>query len=142
MILAAQRINNERIMNHTKYTLFIAFLMTLMPVTAISQDRVSKFVENAKDKATRNLKDPLSAQFRDLEVREKVGNEGKKYLYLCGELNAKNQMGGYVGFKKFYSSEIDVRIIDINKDDPTFEMISLVYSFACGTDTKLIRKVK
>jgi len=41
------------------------------------------------------LKDPASAQFRE----ERFGQSGA----LCGEVNAKNGMGGYVGFKKFIS---------------------------------------
>jgi hypothetical protein len=39
------------------------------------------------------LKDPASAQFRN-EVRN--GN------ILCGEINAKNSSGGYVGFQRFF----------------------------------------
>lgn len=41
------------------------------------------------------LKDPESARFRSL----RVGGEG---AVLCGEVNAKNGYGGYVGFKRFY----------------------------------------
>lgn len=40
------------------------------------------------------LKDPESAQFSGLWV----GPEGK---YVCGEVNAKNAMGGYVGKQAF-----------------------------------------
>lgn len=41
------------------------------------------------------LKDPASAQFRD----ERLTPGG----VLCGEVNAKNAMGGYVGFRKYIS---------------------------------------
>lgn len=41
------------------------------------------------------LKDPSSAQTRN----ERITKEG----VLCGEVNAKNGMGGYVGFKKYIS---------------------------------------
>ncbi len=50
----------------------------------------------AKEVAARDLKDPASAQFRDL----RVDGTGDK-LRLCGEINGKNSYGGYVGFKKF-----------------------------------------
>ncbi|WP_430434281.1 hypothetical protein [Methyloversatilis sp.] len=43
------------------------------------------------------LKDPQSAQFRSEHL-------GKHPGYLCGEVNAKNSMGGYVGFKRFVST--------------------------------------
>lgn len=39
------------------------------------------------------LKDPLSAQFRGVFV--------KRDLYVCGEVNAKNSYGGYVGYQRF-----------------------------------------
>lgn len=41
----------------------------------------------------RQMKDPSSVQFRSLSVTRDT--------FLCGELNAKNSYGGYVGFKKF-----------------------------------------
>jgi len=39
------------------------------------------------------LKDPFSAQFQN------VRHEG---LGICGQVNAKNALGGYVGFRNFY----------------------------------------
>lgn len=46
----------------------------------------------ARAQVTATLKDPGSAQFR---------NEAMKGHVLCGEINAKNSMGGYVGFSRF-----------------------------------------
>lgn len=43
------------------------------------------------------LKDPLSAQWRN----ESIKRNGKT---VCGELNSKNSMGGYVGFKRYLSN--------------------------------------
>lgn len=62
-------------------------------------ERKSKEVENAqiealKSKVLERLTDPASAQFRKLKLlRENKG--------LCGEVNAKNKLGGYVGFSAF-----------------------------------------
>jgi hypothetical protein len=42
------------------------------------------------------FKDPQSMQYR---------NQHSNGYYLCGEVNAKNAMGGYVGFEKFISYE-------------------------------------
>lgn len=42
------------------------------------------------------LSDPESAQFRN----EHIVRNGDA-LVLCGEVNAKNQMGGYTGFVRF-----------------------------------------
>ena len=41
------------------------------------------------------LKDPESAQFRGLR---------KPHGALCGEVNSRNSMGGFVGFTRFFSS--------------------------------------
>lgn len=53
--------------------------------------------ENAAKKAVGDLlSDPESAQFRDLKSYP-LG-KGER---VCGEVNAKNRMGGYVGFVRF-----------------------------------------
>lgn len=44
------------------------------------------------------LVDPQSAQFRNT----KLSADSK---FLCGEINGKNQMGGYVGFRPFAVSD-------------------------------------
>lgn len=74
----------------------IAFAIGLMMASthAIAQEQSE--IAAAKEVAARDLKDPASAQFRDLRA---VGTGDK--LRLCGEINGKNSYGGYVGFKKF-----------------------------------------
>lgn len=42
------------------------------------------------------LSDPTSVLFRGIE---------KRVFGYCGEVNAKNRMGGYVGYKKFHALE-------------------------------------
>lgn len=54
-----------------------------------------KTMREGKAAVLENLKDPDSAKFRDLKT--------SRDAFLCGEVNAKNSMGGYVGFKRFYS---------------------------------------
>lgn len=56
-------------------------------------------IEKAKASIQRDLKDPDSAQFRNIRI-EKFGN-GK---VICGEVNAKNSYGGYVGYRRFVAS--------------------------------------
>jgi hypothetical protein len=50
-------------------------------------------IQQAKDAVTRKLKDPESARFRDLKAYPRG---------VCGQVNAKNSQGGYVGFRDFY----------------------------------------
>jgi len=62
-------------------------------------ERKAKEAENAqiealKSKVLERLTDPASAQFRKLKLLQ--DNKG-----LCGEINAKNKLGGYVGFSAF-----------------------------------------
>jgi len=61
-----------------------------------------KLETELKGKAAHDLRDPSSAQFRNLRVVD-----GANGPYLCGEINAKNNSGGYVGFKPFaaYTSD-------------------------------------
>ena len=51
-----------------------------------------------------NLKDPESAQFKDVDG-------------YCGEVNVKNSYGGYTGFKRFISVDGST-VIESNDDDP------------------------
>lgn len=56
------------------------------------------------------LNDPESAQFRSLRLySEWTLTES----VLCGEVNAKNRMGGYVGYRHFQAS---IRVVSI--EDP------------------------
>ena len=43
----------------------------------------------------RSFLDPSSAQWRDLYLRG---------IVLCGEVNAKNAYGAYVGFRRFFAA--------------------------------------
>jgi hypothetical protein len=51
-------------------------------------------IESAQGIVAAQLKDPQSAQFRNMKGSEKA-------RMVCGEINAKNSMGGYIGFKNF-----------------------------------------
>lgn len=55
----------------------------------------------AAERAVRGeLKDPDAAQFRDVRANytEEFG------MVACGRVNAKNELGGYTGFRRFVSS--------------------------------------
>lgn len=45
----------------------------------------------------------ISAQMKDPDSTKFRSDRFTKSGWLCGELNAKNSMGGYVGFKRFIS---------------------------------------
>lgn len=52
---------------------------------------------DAKTAVASRLKDPGSAQFRNLRVVEQVAGQDA----VCGEVNGKNSYGGYSGFEEF-----------------------------------------
>lgn len=58
-----------------------------------------KLIEIVKSEIKEGLKDPSSAQFKDVRI-VKVP-EGK---VVCGQVNAKNSYGGYAGYKYFIAS--------------------------------------
>lgn len=60
-----------------------------------------------EDLVRENLKDPTSAQFK--EIRK--SKDGK---YFCGEVNAKNSMGGYIGFTEFAVGPMDSSYPDVS----------------------------
>lgn len=53
-----------------------------------------KPVDEAKEALKQELFDPSSAEFRNVRVTSLLDA-------VCGEVNAKNRMGGYVGFRHF-----------------------------------------
>ncbi|WP_298698177.1 hypothetical protein [uncultured Brevundimonas sp.] len=54
-------------------------------------------IREAEGVVSRELRDPTSAQFRNVRVVDQV-NGSRAF---CGEVNGKNAYGGYVGFEPF-----------------------------------------
>lgn len=63
----------------------------------LSKDADEKKIDDLKKVISSTLKDPDSSQFRALFL-----NSSKTAL--CGEVNAKNSYGGYVGFRPFVAT--------------------------------------
>src|SRR5690348_13960356 len=59
-----------------------------------------------------SMKDPGSVQFRNLR------RKNDQYNIVCGEVNAKNSYGGYVGFVPFeiYTDADKRRVVRIHSD--------------------------
>jgi len=72
--------------------LLLALLLCASAVHAAPKD--GPLIAKGKAAAAYNLKDPDSAKFRNVVAIRGV---------VCGEINAKNSMGGYVGFRRFIS---------------------------------------
>jgi hypothetical protein len=84
-------------------TAIAALLITSAALADIKDEAALK---EAHDHITRDLKDPSSAQFRDEKVYWGISKDsGAPYSIVCGEVNAKNSYGAYVGFQPYYFSE-------------------------------------
>lgn len=82
---------------------------------AFADDEVA--ISDAKTVVVRTFKDPDSAQFRNIVIRD----SGKRRA-VCGEVNAKNSYGGYVGYRAFYVIEGDSKAL-IKRDDPIMDRL-------------------
>ena len=95
---------------------------------APAQSSYAGFVRKAKEILTVDLKDPSSVQYRGLFISRRT------IPVLCGEMNARNSYGAYVGFRRFYSTEIST-LAEIEKLNGTYEERSLFTSMLsnmCG----------
>lgn len=57
------------------------------------------------------LKDPSSAQFRNIRAVDVTLENGTKERRVCGELNGKNSFGAYVGFEMFGGKMVNGRFV-------------------------------
>lgn len=57
-------------------------------------------IDTAKDAVAERLRDPSSAQFRNV----KAGQANNGLNTVCGEVNAKNGYGGYAGYQRFITN--------------------------------------
>jgi hypothetical protein len=60
-----------------------------------------KFIEVMKDDVRDDFRDPDTARFRRLAYSTKRLSTGGTQYELCGEVNATNEYGGYVGYRQF-----------------------------------------
>lgn len=77
-----------------------ASLLVGIPAPAIQAQTTSPLIAKAKALIASRMTDPSSLQYRNVRVvRQTI--DGKALTIVCGEYNAKNRMGGYVGFATF-----------------------------------------
>lgn len=79
---------------------------------------------DAKEAVAAQLKDPASAQFKDVR---------KVKDYVCGEVNGKNAYGGYVGFKRFFVTDLGGVFIEPDEAGEDQSYFRLVYSSRCSS---------
>lgn len=68
----------------------------------VERTRIEAVIETAKAEVAAGMLDPTSVQFRNIAVAKVGGTD-----VICGEVNAKNSFGGYVGFGSFTSERAE-----------------------------------
>lgn len=76
----------------------MAITTSVLTLTACSDEDGQK-IEEVQALVQDQLKDPQSAQFTNVRVVEGL---------VCGEVNAKNSFGGYIGKRKFWGGRPEV----------------------------------
>lgn len=64
-------------------------------------------IKKAKETVANELRDPESAQFRNI-ITKKTNEFGG--VTVCGEVNGKNAYGGYVGYQRFVNNPPSDRV--------------------------------
>ena len=72
-----------------------------------------KAIAASQDAAKKGLKDPDSAKFQNLRIADFDGGK-----VVCGEINAKNGYGGYVGYKRFVAGTSAATIYNTSSKYP------------------------
>ena len=116
-----------------------------LTATACSPSNASRAnafnVEKAKAMIADQLSDPDSAKYRNLFISEFEEGKGTaaSLLSLCGEVNAKNSMGGYTGYRRFVVDE-RLALIDEGADDASAvqKSFNTLYAASCKSKIKEI----
>jgi hypothetical protein len=88
---------------------FVVVAAVLAGVMAATYSYRAYLIHELRKPVLAKLSDPDSAQFKDEHY---FGNWTTKDAILCGRINAKNMMGGYVGYRPFAAFETTAFIGD------------------------------
>lgn len=127
---------------------FFALATAMIFGQALAQPSPSEIkafdISKAKELVSDELSDPESAKFRRMFLSNTVNAKGENRVHLCGEVNAKNKMGGYSGYRKFFA-DANSAIINPNAEDEESvngvrqQLFDLVYPRACTNKIKEIK---
>lgn len=87
----------------------------------------SGLIADAKNALADKMRDPGSVQWRNVRVVDYDGGH-----LVCGEYNAKNAFGGYVGYRVFAASNTVVRLESRNQDREVAAAVNEPLFDVCG----------
>lgn len=79
----------------------LALVVSDLALAMDNSAQYNKLLLDAHTHITKDLKDPDSAIFRS-EYIQKTPSKNESMYFVCGEINAKNSYGGYVGYAPYY----------------------------------------
>jgi hypothetical protein len=114
---------------------YIILIVALTVLTLTSCEQLPGAVNDAKREVRQHLVDPSSAQFESVHENPKNGA-------VCGLVNAKNRMGGYVGASPFvYEKSSGATLVQEEPTERDFERFFETIKYADPGDyTKLENK--
>ena len=83
----------------------------------LSRKDKAELVSITKEIVAIHLSDPDSARFRNMGVYEKpLGG-----FVVCGEVNGKNRLGGYVGYRRFFFNGTERNAVNFDPSDREYK---------------------
>jgi len=79
--------------------MFIDLNYCSVPIAPTEDQKISNYIAEHQIRISSRLKDPDSAQFKDVFASKSSGSP-----VVCGYVNAKNSFGGYSGYQRFISA--------------------------------------
>ena len=80
----------------------LAGCMQMTPiVTSTPVPLSNSMLAEIRSEVTRDFFDPDAAQFRNVRAVDVTLENGSSERRVCGEVNGKNRLGGYVGYSMF-----------------------------------------
>ena len=87
----------------------------------------AKALSQAKKSLADDMKDPSSAQFRNVKLQPYLDG-----YVICGEVNAKNSYGAYVGYTRFVASTTSALTYEKSKYPSIESSANAGLHAACG----------
>lgn len=86
----------------------------MLPLVLIVASIAATDLHEAKELVAAQMLDPESARFRNAALY----SDADGFLSLCGDVNAKNRLGGYVGFRPFVYHVDSASLVILDDDGP------------------------
>jgi hypothetical protein len=94
----------------------VAVIVVVLLVAAGVGYRYFVLLPAAREPVLAQLNDPESARFQNERL---VGPWQPSKMFYCGQVNAKNKMGGYVGYSHFFAFRDRATILPVGENPPT-----------------------